>query len=453
MDILSRDMQVYKWFLKRARHYPHDLIQAAIHYQQANHCIMFNSFDETWVTDWLERLIREDSAELDEFLVERFAFPDSLRLPVLLWSRLYYDLEPYLAERIADGTNLLTFYHGQVAEAVRLRYLTEGESETRHQALARFFSAQPLNLEKDGTRSTNLRKLSELPFQQAKGCLWEALERTLTMYAFLEAKVIAYPPYEIIHDFNLAYLPDAKMAQINVLRTLQKTLQLAAHILNQDTTQLPVQLVGRLLSSKDPGVQAILEQAVAEQERPWLRPISASISPPGGSLLFTLEGHESGVHAVAVSRDERFIISGSLDKTIKVWSLEDGMELITLSGHQDKVLSVALTSDGKRVISASCDKTLKIWDLSSGNEIATFEGHQNTVTSVVILPDGRRAVSGSLDKTLKVWDIERPFLQATLTGHLGGIYKLAATHTGNMVFSAPLRIIRSYYGMSSLANR
>ncbi len=56
-------------------------------------------------------------------------------------------------------------------------------------------------------------------------------------------------------------------------------------------------------------------------------------------------------------------------------------------------------------MSGSGDKTLKLWDVATGKEIRTFVGHTSTVDSVAFSPDGRTALSGSGDRTLKLWDV------------------------------------------------
>ncbi len=94
-------------------------------------------------------------------------------------------------------------------------------------------------------------------------------------------------------------------------------------------------------------------------------------------------------------------MSGSEDKTLKIWDLATGNCLATLTGHTSSVRVVALTSDGAKIVSGSDDKTLKIWDLATGKELATFTKHTNYVTLVQITNDCTKAISGSGDNTLE----------------------------------------------------
>jgi len=119
--------------------------------------------------------------------------------------------------------------------------------------------------------------------------------------------------------------------------------------------------------------------------------------------LMTLRGHEGGVGAVFGPNGKR-IVSGSTDKTIKVWDAETGEEVMTLRGHEAPLWCLNLSPDGKKIISGSKDKTIKVWDAATGVEVMTLTGHEDTVSSVAFSPDGKRIVSGSWDKTIKVWD-------------------------------------------------
>ncbi len=79
-------------------------------------------------------------------------------------------------------------------------------------------------------------------------------------------------------------------------------------------------------------------------------------------------------------------------------------ELLTLKGHVGFVSSVAFSPDGKRVLTGSYDKTAKIWDAETGQELLTLKGHGNYVSSVAFSPDGKRVLTGSRDGTAKIWE-------------------------------------------------
>jgi WD40 repeat protein len=57
-------------------------------------------------------------------------------------------------------------------------------------------------------------------------------------------------------------------------------------------------------------------------------------------------------------------------------------------------------------VSGSADKTIKIWNVDNGKCLRTFEGHQKDVWRVIYSPDGKYIISGSFDKTIKIWSVE-----------------------------------------------
>ncbi len=133
--------------------------------------------------EMLDVLARDDAVLAE---VKTFHRPPEEKLPVVLWSRLYFDLQPYLAERRADATSLFAFYHRQLDQVARERFLAPVRG-ARHRALAKYFAERELFLGE--ARRPNLRMLSELPYQQTHaGDMWNELYQTLTNFEFLEAK-------------------------------------------------------------------------------------------------------------------------------------------------------------------------------------------------------------------------------------------------------------------------
>jgi WD40 repeat protein len=342
------------------------------------------------------------------------------RLPVVVWSRLSLDLEPYLTERAAPGGTVIAFYHRQLAERAA------AWSQDRHSDLARYFLGRPV---------PDTRRLVELPFQQRGAHQWNEAEATLFDSQFLFAKVAAGMALDLDADYEGLLQKAPEMSE--TLRLVHGALRLSLHVLVHDPEQFASQMVGRLLAHRDkPGAEKFLDEITAAAPRPWFRPLHPALHPPGTALLRTLGGHSGPVRGVAVTPDGKRAVSASYDKTLTVWELDTGRVLRTLEGHSSYVNGVAVTPDGKRAVSACADDTLKVWDLETGRLLRTLEGHSNWVRSVAVTPDGKRAVSASDDHTLKVWDLGAGRVLFTLEGHAGNVAGVAVTPGGKRAVSA-----------------
>ncbi len=115
-------------------------------------------------------------------------------------------------------------------------------------------------------------------------------------------------------------------------------------------------------------------------------------------------GHAKEITSVSLSRDGRRALSGSFDKTVRLWDLETGKELQLFKGHEDVVGAVALSRDGKQALSGGQDKNVLLWDVETGKELRRLAGHTGTVASVAFSSDGRRAITASEDKTVRIWN-------------------------------------------------
>ncbi|MGO9985657.1 MAG: hypothetical protein ACLPIX_15800 [Rhodomicrobium sp.] len=146
---------------------------------------------------------------------------------------------------------------------------------------------------------------------------------------------------------------------------------------------------------------------------PAAPPVDIAKAEPAPPLK-TFEGHGSDVTSAALSSDGRQALSGSRDRTLKLWDVETGRLLKTFEGHSDEVLSVAFRPDGARALSGSKDKTVKLWDVRTGQLLKTLEGHSDAVASLAVSADGSQILSGSADKTLKLWNTGTAQLLSTI---------------------------------------
>lgn len=129
---------------------------------------------------------------------------------------------------------------------------------------------------------------------------------------------------------------------------------------------------------------------------------NVSIRAIGVPRIVIQKRHSGYIESVSISRDGKYLFSGTGGHTVHLWDAKTGKEIRTFDGHTAIVKSVALSGDGQTLVSGSEDKTVRLWDVKTGKEIRTFKGHISVVTSVGISGDGQILVSGSDDKTVRV---------------------------------------------------
>jgi GTPase SAR1 family protein len=151
-------------------------------------------------------------------------------------------------------------------------------------------------------------------------------------------------------------------------------------------------------------------------------------------VIKILSGHTRPVRGVAVTPDGRLAVSGSEDKTVRVWEIKTGKCLITLKEDIKGVRGVAVTADGRYAVSGSRDQTVQVWDVETG-KCNTFKGHYGDVNAVAVTSDGRRVVSGAWDRYVKVWDVEANSILATFEEDSLGVMAVAITADGRRVVS------------------
>ena len=146
-----------------------------------------------------------------------------------------------------------------------------------------------------------------------------------------------------------------------------------------------------------------------------------------------LKGHTNWVRSVAYSPDGRHIVSGSEDRTIRIWNVESGVAVgKPLEGHTGRVESVAYSPDGHLIISGSSDRTIRIWDAETGAAVShPLKGHTHWVQSLAYSPDGRRIISGSSDCTIRIWDAESgAAVGKPLEGHAESVLSVGCSPDG-----------------------
>ncbi|CAJ0961106.1 unnamed protein product, partial [Mesorhabditis belari] len=150
--------------------------------------------------------------------------------------------------------------------------------------------------------------------------------------------------------------------------------------------------------------------------------------------VFTLTGQMGVVKTSQVSDDGKYIVSGLIDRTVRVWCGQTGVQRHVLQGHASMVNCISL--HGTTLVSGSYDQTLRVWDIIDGKCLQILTGDLGMVRCVQF--DGIRVVSGALDGTVKVWNVQTGECLQTLTGHTRRVDSLLFEPERDLVVSRSL---------------
>ena len=147
-----------------------------------------------------------------------------------------------------------------------------------------------------------------------------------------------------------------------------------------------------------------------------------------------LTGHEASIYGIALSPDGSTLMSGSDDNAIYFWDVATGERLEILRESVADVDDIAFSPDNTMLASAS-ETGILLWDVATGLQKRTFTGHAQGVNSVVFSPDGKMLASGSHDETIRVWEVATGILQQALTGHGESVNSVAFSPDGSILVS------------------
>ncbi|KAJ1302212.1 hypothetical protein OPQ81_001036 [Rhizoctonia solani] len=144
--------------------------------------------------------------------------------------------------------------------------------------------------------------------------------------------------------------------------------------------------------------------------------------------LTTFKAHDKDINALDVAPNGRLVATGSQDKTAKVFEVGPSHDLTptgTLKGHKRGVWSVRFSPAERVIATGSGDKTVKLWSLDDWACLKTFEGHTNSILRLSFITRGSQLVSAGSDGLVKLWTIRTEECVATLDAHEDKVWALA----------------------------
>jgi len=166
--------------------------------------------------------------------------------------------------------------------------------------------------------------------------------------------------------------------------------------------------------------------------------------PATGKAIGTLAGHQQEVRAMAFTDDGKTLVTGSPDRTIRLWNVADRRQIGMLpeakaeSDAEDKpaaILALAYAPDGITAATADEDGKLSIYGLSPPRLLRSWTGHADAAAALAWSPDGKTVASGGYDKTVKTWNPATGELVRSHGGHTGWVVALAFSHDGQTLAS------------------
>ncbi|KAG4166825.1 hypothetical protein ERO13_A13G156800v2 [Gossypium hirsutum] len=135
--------------------------------------------------------------------------------------------------------------------------------------------------------------------------------------------------------------------------------------------------------------------------------------------------HDKDINSLAVAPNDSLVCSGSQDRTACIWRLPELVLVVKFTGHKRGIWCVEFSPVDQCVITASGDKTVKIWAIADGSCLKTFEGHTSSVLRASFLTRGTQFVSCGADGLVKLWTIKTNECIATYDQHEDKVWALA----------------------------
>lgn len=190
--------------------------------------------------------------------------------------------------------------------------------------------------------------------------------------------------------------------------------------------------LGAALSSSKPAITAL---AVSPDGKGFVSGSQAGVffrdgdGEPNQAIATELDN----VHSLTFSPDGSVlaVAGGSPAEfgAVELWSWPERKLVGQLEGHDDVVYDAVWHAGGKTIVTGSADRTVRVWEAATGKQLAKRAGHSGPVLCLATSPDGKLLCSGSADATIRVWDTGDWRLVRAMTNHLGAVHGLAFRST------------------------
>gem|GEM_PF-3518556 len=198
---------------------------------------------------------------------------------------------------------------------------------------------------------------------------------------------------------------------------------------NLDTAQIGAVVYTGPSSSA--GISAAGSQIVLGGQDGAVRRVNWSPKP-----ATNLSGHNDVVSTVAISADNKYVISGGYDQILQLSRLSDGQPVRTLSGQSGRILAAALSHEGAWAASGAEPGTIQLWKTADGTAGSVLAGHAGAVNDLSFHPSKPLLLSSGADGSVRLWEV--PETTAPVRGHSQPVAAVALTSNGQLMVTGSL---------------
>jgi len=136
-----------------------------------------------------------------------------------------------------------------------------------------------------------------------------------------------------------------------------------------------------------------------------------------GNYINSLSGHTTAVWSVGISKNNKYLVSGSFDNNFRIWDLTKAETIHIFENNKKSILAVAYSMANNLIACGTQDGTIEIYTFDNFELIHTFSAHGSNIYSLDFSDDGKYLASGARDHVIKIWDLEKMEIFKVLAKH------------------------------------
>lgn len=153
-----------------------------------------------------------------------------------------------------------------------------------------------------------------------------------------------------------------------------------------------------------------------------------------GAEVAAFSGHEKSITSAAISPDGRWVVTGSADRSARLWRIDGGDSVQTFSGQRGTIDDVAFSPDGKQLLTASEDGSVWLWQIGQSAPAQVWQASERQLKSVAFLPSGELFLTAALKGETKIWRVGAPAPVQSFD-HRSAIYQAVVSPDGKSVLT------------------